>query len=92
MTANDSVKVGRFGIFPLHSNHRLVCIVTTAIIDKLLDALRDSLVATNAAGSIRTNDAYQKLLDQLCVIYPTYWLQDLELNYGDDQKGEETQD
>ena len=50
MIANDSVKVGKFGTVPLHSNHRHACIDTTAIIDKLLDALRDRLLATNAAG------------------------------------------
>ena len=45
----------------------------------------DRLFATNAAGTIRTSDAYQKLLDQLCVLYPIYWSQNLELNYSEEE-------
>ena len=47
--------------------------------------MRDRLVATNAAGTVRTCDAYQKLLDQVCVLYPTYWPQDLYFNYGEEE-------
>ena len=75
MIANDSVKDGKFGIVPLSSNHRHVSIDANALIDKLLDAMRDRLFATNAAGTVRR--IYQKLLDQICVLYPTYWPQDL---------------
>ena len=85
MIANDSVKDGKFGIVPLSSNRRHVSVDANALIDKLLDAMRDRLFATNAAGTVRTSDAYHKLLDQVCVLYPTYWPQDLDFNYGEEE-------
>ena len=68
LIANDSVKAGKFVIVPLRSYHKHICIDTTALIDKLIDAMGDRFFATNAAGTIRNSDAYQKLLDQLCVL------------------------
>ena len=72
MIANDSVKDGKFGIVPLSSNRRHVSVDANALINKLLDAMRDRLFATNAAGTVRTNDAYQNLLDQVCVLHATF--------------------
>ena len=73
MIANDSVKEGKFGTVLLISTCRHVSVDANALIDKLLDAMRDRLCATNAAGTVRTSDAYHKLLDQVCVLYSTYW-------------------
>ena len=79
MIANDSVKSEEFGIVPLCSNHS---VDHNALIDKLLDAMKDRLFATTASGTVRTSAAYQKLLDQIFVLYPTYWPQDVDFNYG----------
>ena len=55
------------------------------LIEKLLDAMRDRLFATNAAGTVRNSDAYQKLFDQVCVLYPTYWPQYHDFNYDEEE-------
>ena len=65
MIANDSVKSGEYGIVPLCSNHRHVSVDHNALIDKLLDAMKDHLFATTASGTVRTSTAYQKLLQSL---------------------------
>ena len=82
MIASDSIKDGIFGIVPLTSNNRHFKIDANAFIDKLLDAMKDRLFATNAAGSVRTHDVYQKLLDEICVLFPDYWPQDIDFDYG----------
>lgn len=82
MIANDSVKCGKFGIVPLRSNHRHVSVDHNTLIDKLLDAMKDRLFATTASGNVRTSAEYQKLLDQVSVLYPAYWPQDVDFNYG----------
>ena len=58
MIANDSVKDGNFGIVPLSSNPSHISVDANALIDKLLNAIRDRLFATNAAVTVRTSDAY----------------------------------
>ncbi|XP_028410502.1 E3 SUMO-protein ligase KIAA1586-like [Dendronephthya gigantea] len=85
MIAKDAVKEGKFGTVPLVSNRRHVNIDANALIDKLLDAMKDRLFATCASGTVRESAAYQKLLDQICVLYPTSWPQDLDLNYGEEE-------
>ena len=82
MIASDSVKDGKFGTITLSSNRRHVSIDANAFIDKLLDAMKDRLFATNAAGSVRTHDAYQKLLDEIGVLFPNYWPQNMKFDYG----------
>ena len=47
--------------------------------------MRVRLFATNAVGTVRTSDAYKKLFNQVCVLYPTYWPQDLYFNYGEEE-------
>ena len=82
MIANDSVKCEEFRIVPLCSNHRHVSVDHNALIDKLLDAMKDRLFATSASGTVRTSTAYQKLLGRVSVFYPTYWPQDVDFKYG----------
>ena len=47
--------------------------------------MRDRLFATNVARTVQTSDAYQKLFDQVCILYPTYWPQDLDFSYGEEE-------
>ena len=77
--------MGKCGIVPPTSNPRHIIVDANALIEKLLNAMRDRLFATNAAGTVRTSDAYHELLDQVCVLYPTYWPQDLDFNYGEEE-------
>ena len=44
-------------LYLLSSNRRHVSVDANAFIDKLLDATRYHLFATNAAGTVRTSDA-----------------------------------
>ena len=82
MIANDSVNSGKFEIVLLCSNHTHVSVDHNSLIEKLLHAMKDRLFATTASGTVRASAAYQKLLDQVSVLYPTYWPQDVDFNYG----------
>ena len=86
MIANDSVKDGNFGIVPLSSNHRHVSIDANALIDKLLDAMRDRLFATNAAGQFEPVMPTTSFLTKFAsFILPIG--QDLDFNYGEEEYG-----
>lgn len=82
MIANDSVKFGKFGIVPLCSNHKHVSVGHNALIDKLLGAMKDRLVVTAAFGNVGTSAEYLKLFDQVSVLFPAYWPQHVNFNYG----------
>ncbi|KAI6658300.1 hypothetical protein LOD99_15571 [Oopsacas minuta] len=82
MITNGSIKDRIFGIINLSSNRRHMCINADAFIDKLLDSMKDRLFATNAAGSVRTHDAYKNRIDEISVLLLDYWPQDICFDYG----------
>ena len=77
--------MGKCGIVPPTSNPRHIIVDANTLIEKLLNAMRDRLFATNVARTVQTSDAYQKLFDQVCILYPTYWPQDLDFSYGEEE-------